>query len=88
MSTNQSDPKHFDSVVTIDARLAEIEHEKRALLARKESLLRLTPTDDSSLNLTPTKKIAIFRNLLRWASGYFRQPLAKPTRAGRLLCCL
>ncbi len=52
MSTNPADPKSFESVATIDARLAEIEHEKRALLARKEALLRLTPTDDNGSNLT------------------------------------
>jgi hypothetical protein len=71
MSTNQADPKRFDSVATIDARLAEIDHEKRALLARKEALLRLTPTDDSSSNLTPTQKIAIFRNLFRGRQDIF-----------------
>ena len=27
MPTDQADPKHFQSIATIDARLAEIEHE-------------------------------------------------------------
>ncbi|CAM5209323.1 hypothetical protein [Alishewanella longhuensis] len=85
MYTNHVDPKHFESVTSIDARLAEIEHEKRTLLAHKEALLRVTPVDDNGSNLTPTQKIAIFRNLFRGPSGYFCQSLAKRTGARRVL---
>ncbi|OYW96420.1 MAG: DNA helicase [Alishewanella sp. 32-51-5] len=88
MSTNQAEPKHFESVATIDARLAEIEHEKRALLSRKEALLRLTPTDDSGSNLTPTQKIAIFRNLFRGRQDIFANRWQNQQgRAGYSVAC-
>ncbi len=38
MSTHPAGSKDFESIAHIDARLAEIENEKRALLARKEAL--------------------------------------------------
>ena len=88
MSTNQADPKHFESVATIDARLAEIEHEKRTLLARKEALLRSTPNDESGSNLTPKQKIAIFRNLFRGRQDIFANRWQNQQgRAGYSVAC-
>lgn len=88
MYTNQADPKHFENVATIDARLAEIEYEKRTLLARKEELLRSTPNDDSGSNLTPKQKIAIFRNLFRGRQDIFANRWQNQQgRAGYSVAC-
>lgn len=88
MSINQTDPKHFESVASIDARLAEIEHEKRTLLAHKEALLRVTPVDDNGSNLTPTQKIAIFRNLFRGRQDIFANRWQNQEgRAGYSVAC-
>lgn len=88
MSTHPAGSKDFESIAHIDARLAEIENEKRALLARKEALLRLTPTDDSSSNLTPKQKIAIFRNLFRGRQDIFANRWQNQQgRAGYSVAC-
>lgn len=88
MYTNHVDPKHFESVTAIDARLAEIEHEKRTLLARKEALLKLAPNNDFGPNLTPTQKIAIFRNLFRGRQDIFANRWQNQQgRAGYSVAC-
>ena len=88
MYTYHVEPKHFESVASIDARLAEIEHEKRTLLAHKEALLRVTPVDDNGSNLTPTQKIAIFRNLFRGRQDIFANRWQNQQgRAGYSVAC-
>jgi len=88
MSTNQAEPKHFESVTSIDARLAEIEHEKRALLAHKQALLSVMQVDDNGSNLTPTQKIAIFRNLFRGRQDIFAKRWQNQQgRAGYSVVC-
>ena len=88
MYTDHVDPKHFESVTSIDARLAEIEHEKRTLLAHKEALLRVTPVDDNGSNLTPTQKVGIFRNLFRGRQDIFAKRWQNQQgRAGYSVAC-
>lgn len=88
MFTNQADAKHFESVATIDARLAEIEHEKSQLLARKEELLQPPPSYTSDAILTKDQKIAIFRSLFRGRQDIFANRWQnKQGRSGYAVAC-
>lgn len=88
MSTNQADVRHFTSVAVIEARLTEIEYERRALLARKEELLKLTSNDDNGSNLTPKQKIALFRDLFRGRQDIFANRWQNQQgRAGYSVAC-
>lgn len=78
----------FQSTAEIDARLAELEHEKKQLLALRE---RLQPppqnTPDSTL-YSPEQKIAIFRGLFRGRTDIFANRWQnKQGRSGYSVAC-
>ena len=52
------------SIAEIDARLAELEEEKKRLLAVREQLQQSSNSSDSTL-YSPGQKVAIFRRLFR-----------------------
>ncbi|WP_420849749.1 TOTE conflict system archaeo-eukaryotic primase domain-containing protein [Rheinheimera riviphila] len=88
MSKNQVGSQHFDNLADIDARLAEIEHEKSQLLARKEELLRPPPSYTSDAILTKDQKIAIFRDLFRGRQDIFANRWQnKQGRSGYAVAC-
>jgi len=55
----------FRNILAIDARLAELEREKKQLLALRKELQESKPTLRASVALTPEQKIAIFSGLFR-----------------------
>jgi hypothetical protein len=58
-------PDEFQSTAEIDARLAELEQEKKQLLALREQLHQSSPSTSDSPLYSPEQKIAIFRGLFR-----------------------
>ena len=61
----------FDSVSAIDARLAELENERRSLLARRDVLQKAKSNIQINSSLSPSEKIAIFRSLFRGRHDIF-----------------
>ena len=61
----------FRDISAIDARLAELEHEKQQLIALREKLQKSKPTPPVSDSFSPEQKIAIFRNLFRGRTDIF-----------------
>lgn len=61
----------FQSTAEIDARLAELEQEKKQLLALREQLQQPPPNTSDSPLYSPEQKIAIFRGLFRSRADIF-----------------
>lgn len=61
----------FQSTAEIDARLVELEQEKKRLLALREQLQQSLPKTPDSLLYSPEQKIAIFRGLFRGRTDIF-----------------
>lgn len=88
MLLTQTNVSHLESIASIDARLAEIEHEKTLLLARKQELLQPPPSYTSDAILTKDQKIAIFRNLFRGRQDIFANRWQnKQGRSGYAVAC-
>ncbi len=88
MLLTQTNVSHLESIASIDARLAEIEHEKTLLLARKKELLQPPPSYTSDAILTKDQKIAIFRNLFRGRQDIFANRWQnKQGRSGYAVAC-
>ena len=58
-------PDRLQSTAEIDARLAELEQEKKQLIALREQLQQPTPNTSDSPLYSPEQKIAIFRGVFR-----------------------
>lgn len=61
----------FQEISTIDARLSELEQEKKQLLALREKLQTSSPISHSSDSYSPEQKVAIFRKLFRGRTDIF-----------------
>ena len=61
----------FQSTAEIDTRLAELEQEKKQLLALREQLQQPSPNTSDSPLYSPAQKIAIFRGLFRGRTDIF-----------------
>jgi superfamily II DNA or RNA helicase len=88
MLLTQTNAINFEFIASIDARLAEIEHEKSLLLARKQELLQPPHSYASDAILTKDQKIAIFRNLFRGRQDIFANRWQnKQGRSGYAVAC-
>lgn len=67
---NSKLPSYHD-LSTIDARLADLEDEKRQLMALREFLEKNQSTDNITQIFTPDQKIALFRKLFRGRTDIF-----------------
>ena len=61
----------FENVAEIDARLCELEEEKKLLLSLREQLQQPEPASPVSSSYSPEQKIAIFRSLFRGRTDIF-----------------
>ena len=78
----------FQSTTEIDVRLAELEQEKKQLLALKEQLQQPSPNTSDSPLYTPEQKIAIFRGLFRGRTDIFANRWQnKQGRSGYSVAC-
>ena len=62
---------NFQSVAEVDARLLELEEDKKQLLVLREQLQESSPIATNSSSYSPEQKIAIFRNLFRGRTDIF-----------------
>ena len=78
----------FQSIAEIDARLAELEQEKKRLLALREQLQQPLPNSSDSTLYSPEQKIAIFRGLFRGRTDIFANRWQnKQGRSGYSVAC-
>lgn len=78
----------FQSTAEIDARLAELEHEKKQLLALRERLQPPSQNTPDSTLYSPEQKIAIFRGLFRGRTDIFANRWQnKQGRSGYSVAC-
>ncbi|MFW2373637.1 MAG: TOTE conflict system archaeo-eukaryotic primase domain-containing protein [Gammaproteobacteria bacterium] len=78
----------FQSIAEIDARLAELEQEKKRLLALREQLQQPSPDSTDSSSYSPEQKIAIFRGLFRGRTDIFANRWQnKQGRSGYSVAC-
>ena len=78
----------FQSIAEIDARLAELEQEKKQLLALREQLQYHSPNSSDSALYSPEQKIAIFRGLFRGRTDIFANRWQnKQGRSGYSVAC-
>ncbi len=76
------------SIAEIDARLAELEEEKKQLLSLKEQLQQSLPIAPDSNSYSPEQKIAIFRGLFRGRTDIFANRWQnKQGRSGYSVTC-
>ncbi|OXS16147.1 DNA helicase [Zobellella denitrificans] len=74
-----------DEIKTIDTRLAELEREKAALLARRQELLQAAPV---AAQLTPQQKVELFQGLFRGRADVHAVRWEKADgRAGYAVAC-
>ncbi len=78
----------FQNTTEIDARLAELEQEKKQLLALKKQLQQPSPNTSDSPLYSPEQKIAIFRGLFRGRTDIFANRWQnKQGRSGYSVAC-
>lgn len=78
----------FQSTAEIDARLAELEQEKKQLLALREQLQQPPSNTSDSPPYSPEQKIAIFRGLFRGRTDIFANRWQnKQGRSGYSVAC-
>ena len=76
------------SIIDIDARLSELEDEKKQLLALREQLQQPSPIAHDSKFYTPEQKIAIFKGLFRGRTDIFANRWQnKQGRSGYSVAC-
>jgi len=76
------------SIAEIDARLAELEEEKKQLLALRKQLQETSPTAPDSKLYSPEQKIAIFKSLFRGRTDIFANRWQnKQGRSGYSVAC-
>jgi len=80
---------NFQSISEIDARLAELEQEKKQLLSLREQLQHPSPNTSDSHLYSPEQKIAIFRGLFRGRTDIFANRWQnKQGRSGYSVACI
>ena len=78
----------FESTTEIDARLAQLEQEKKQLLALRELLQQPSPNTSDSPLYSPDQKIALFRGLFRGRTDIFANRWQnKQGRSGYSVAC-
>ena len=78
----------FQNTAEIDARLVELEQEKKQLLALREQLQQPSPNTSDSPLYSPEQKIAIFRGLFRGRNDIFANRWQnKQGRSGYSVAC-
>lgn len=80
--------ENYQCIAEIDARLAELDEEKKQLLALREQLREPSPVSSDSNSYLPEQKIAIFRNLFRGRTDIFANRWQnKQGRSGYSVAC-
>ena len=81
-------PEEIQRTAEIDARLAELEQEKKKLLALREQLQHQASNSSGSVLFSPEQKIAIFRGLFRGRTDIFANRWQnKQGRSGYSVAC-
>lgn len=81
-------PDGIQSTAEIDARLSELELEKKQLLALREQLQQPSPNTSDSPLYSPAQKIGIFRGLFRGRTDIFANRWQnKQGRSGYSVAC-
>ena len=88
MLKQKFDRENPQSVAEIDTRLAELEEEKKKLLALREELQKSSLTAQDSSLYSPEQKVAIFRGLFRGRTDVFANRWQnKQGRSGYSVAC-